>query len=582
MRKFACMVALLMLMTINNFALSTDYFETNDGIYRLTVPNSYDADVPLPLMIALHSTSSSPHAMAVMTGFDDFAEEHNMIVAYPQADGDIWNEGDPRFGTDRDDVAFINDVVETVRTDYNVDGEQIILSGFGSGGLMAFRVACESPETFDTIAIAGAMLWGYHLNNCPSNSAPVNMIIFRGSEDIVYLEDTYNIRGLFEQMGQPVLGVDETLEHWTRRFNCSLATDQESTNRLYASCDANVRVAYVELTGARQNWLRDRDDWTLNQFGLDVSEMILDFAFDRDFNLDSLVPSDIQARTYSFYVPSTYDESNETPVVFVLHGRFGNGAGTASYIGINELAEEYGFIGIYPDGLDNKRSDVPRDTGWNYLRDVAFFPGVDTHDDTLFLANIVDDLSQDLNIDRNRIYATGLSNGGFMVQRLACDAPDVYAGFASVAGAGFGGMQSVCEGDETVNMLIMHGTHDNNIQWAGNTQTLADGRTFKLTLSIPEIMEYWAGRMMCFGESIRTDIDIPESDDETGLVIFEASECKDNAELILYVIVNGGHNWPGIDGGIPSQVAGLINVDVDATQIIWDFFASHSLGDMDS
>lgn len=559
-------------------AQETSDVELDDGYFRLTVPSTYTGDVAVPLMVALHPAGSSPHAMAITTGFDHYAEETGMIVAYPKSyENNIWNEGDPRYEIERDDVAFINEVVASVSSDYNIDDEQIMLSGFGNGGLMAFRVACESPETFNTIAVVGAMMWGYHADNCPETSTPVNVIVFRGSEDIVYLAESYDLRGLFDATGQPIFGVDDTLEHWSTRFNCTTEPTSTGHIRLYDACDDDVQVAYVELTGARQNWLRKRDDWTLNQFDVDVSEIILQFADGADsWMTDEPIIVTSEARTYSFYVPQSYDETSETPVFVLLHGRFGNGAGTALYVGLNELAEEQGIIGVYPDGLNNVRTGAPRDTGWNYLRDVSYFPDADTHNDTQFIKDVIEDLSQDLNIDRKRIYVAGISNGGLMVQRLACEAPEFFAGFASVAGAGYGGMEQICDDDVTVNMLVMHGTLDNNIQWNGNIQTMPDGTDFYLTLPIATLAEYWAQRMHCT-DSIREDVDIPESQDETGLMILWATECDNDAKLVVYAIVNGGHNWPGIDGGIPSQVAGLINLDVDATQIIWDFFAENAL-----
>jgi len=577
MRQLLLLFVVLLIATVTTSAQSSDYIELENGTYRLTVPSTYDENTPAPLMIALHSTASSPHAMAIMTGFDSYAEDMGIIVAYPKSLDNLWNEGDPRFAIDRDDVAFINSVVESISSDYNIDDEQVMLSGFGGGGLMAFRIACDSPETFDSIMVAGAMMWGYQVDNCPDSSDPVNIMVFRGSEDIVYLAETYDLRGLFDSTGQPILGIDDTLGHWSTRFNCDTEAMTTAQIQVYQGCNDDVQVAYVELEGARQNWLRSRDDWTLNQFDVDVSAMMLKFAMGDDSWQDDLpLFTAGQARTYSAYIPQSYDDTTETPVFVLLHGRFGNGAGTANYTQINALAEEEGFIGVYPDGLDNARSGAPRDTGWNYLRDVPYFPGVSTHDDTLFIQNIIDDLSQDLNIDRNRIYVAGLSNGGFMVQRLACDAPDYFAGYASVAGAGFGGMDTVCNGDEPVNMLIMHGTLDNNIQWNGNRQTLPNGETFYATLSIPTVVEYWGQRMNCTG-SEREDVKSPEADNETGLSIFTATECNDDATLVVYAILNGGHNWPGIDGGIPSQVAGNINLDVNATQVIWDFFISHSL-----
>jgi len=581
MQKFIVVGLLILLSGISTFAESVEYKDIDDTTYRLVVPENYDSETPIPLMIALHSTSASPHALAIMTGFDEYAEDLSMIVAYPQAEGVIWNEGDPRFDTGRDDVELINHIVEEIQSQYNIDEEHITLSGFGSGGLMAYRIACESPETFKTIAIVGSLMWGYHADNCPETSAPVNIIFFKGGEDTVYLDETYEYSGLFDTSGQAILGIDDTFEFWATRFNCTNQPFTAGHIHINDDCDNNVQVIYFEMVGARQNWLRNRDDLILNQFGVDVSDIILRFASDdMTWQLDEPIIVDSLARTYTFYVPTTYDETQETPVVVVLHGRFGSGAGTASHIQINTLAEEEGFIGVYPDGLNNQRSNTPRDTGWNYIRGVPYFD-TDQHDDTKFIKDLIDDLSQDLNIDRDRIYVTGLSNGGFMVQRLACEAPEFYAGFASVAGAGFGGLDTVCNTEEPVNMLIMHGTLDNNIQWDGNSQIMQNGEEFFVTWPITSSVNFWGGKMQCNDDAVREDVTVPESNSETGLIIFTAGGCQEDAELTLYAVINGGHNWPGIDDGIPSQVEGLINTDLDATRVIWDFFASHSREDFD-
>ncbi len=581
MKKIIILGIFLLLTSITTFAETVEYKDMDDTTYRLVVPENYDDNTPTPLMIALHSTASSSHAMAIMTGFDNYAEEMGMIVAYPQADGVIWNEGDPRFDTGRDDVAIINSIVDDIQSQYNIDAEQIMLSGFGSGGLMAYRVACESPETFDTIAIVGALMWEYHADNCPETSAPVNIIFFNGGEDTVYLEETYVYSGLFDSSGQTIFGIDDTFDFWTTRFNCSNQPFSAGHIRINDDCDGDVQVVYFEMVGARQNWLRNRDDLILNQFGVDVSDIILRFASDdMTWSFNDHIVADSQARTYSFYVPTTYDETQATPVVVVLHGRFGTGAGTASHIQINPLAEEEGFIGVYPDGLNNQRSNVPRDTGWNYILGVPYFD-TEPQDDTQFIKDLIDDLSQDLNIDRDRIYVTGLSNGGFMVQRLACEAPEFFSGFASVAGAGYGGMDTICDTEEPVNMLIMHGTNDNNIKWDGNSRTLQNGQEFFITWPITNSVNFWGEKMQCNDDAVREDVTTPESNSDTGLIIFTAGGCQDGAELTLYAVINGGHNWPGIDSGIPSEVAGLINTDLDATRVIWEFFASHSRQDFD-
>ena len=252
-----------------------------------------------------------------------------------------------------------------------------------------------------------------------------------------------------------------------------------------------------------------------------------------------------------------------------LHGRFGTGAGHANLTGTNQLAEEQGFIAVYPDGLSR---DGTIDTGWNYFKGAGIFRD-DGPDDTQFIKSLIDDLSIDLNIDFNRIYVNGLSNGGFMVHRLACEAPDFFAGYADIAGAGFQGIETVCDfaAHKPVRMLIIHGTDDNNVLWDGRLENI-QSQQFYSVIPTPQMFGFWAQYNQCDPDADSNTLPQQGRSPGTEVRILHVTGCQPESAVVLYAIVGGGHNWPGVAGRIPDQVAGRVNLDIHATNVMWEFF----------
>lgn len=265
-------------------------------------------------------------------------------------------------------------------------------------------------------------------------------------------------------------------------------------------------------------------------------------------------------RTYTLHVPA--DLAEPAPVVIVLHGRGGTGRQMADYTGFDALADQEGFIALYPDGVDEE---------WDYVKGVPGYP--DAQDDTAFLIGLVDYLAEDYPVDLSRVYVAGFSNGGFMAERIACENSMRFAAYASVAAAGFGGMLDVCADSGQSPILLIHGTADDNIPWQGLSVTRGD-RTVYVTYPVPETMAYWAEFNGC-GSELKT-AEIPESGDSPGTgVRIMSVDCPANADVTIYAILGGGHNWPGRDPNFPAQIAGTVNRDIDATAVIWDFFAQH-------
>ena len=282
---------------------------------------------------------------------------------------------------------------------------------------------------------------------------------------------------------------------------------------------------------------------------------------------DGLITQTLQfdgvERASALHVPDALPD--EAPLVLVLHARFGDGPGMAEHTGFNAIADREGFLVAYPDGIDGE---------WNYIRGVTGYPN--PLDDVAFLTTLVDTIAAGYPVDRTRVYVAGFSNGGFMTQRIACEAPGPFAAFASVAASGFGGMLAVCIEPETAPapMLLIHGTADDNVPWEGNGVTRGEVTVY-VTYPVPETLAYWAEFNGC-QPNAETE-NVPQSGRSPGTSVrFLRVDCPANASVVLAIVEGGGHNWPGPDQE-PYPGSGLINHDIDAAEEIWSFFADHAL-----
>ena len=268
-------------------------------------------------------------------------------------------------------------------------------------------------------------------------------------------------------------------------------------------------------------------------------------------------------RTYTLYVPPAYDGSEPWPVVVALHGRGGDGSGFAYQLDLNRVARENAFIAVYPDGIENE---------WSYAQDTPEWIGPET-DDVGFLAALVDALAEDLSIDRQRVYAAGFSNGGFMAQRLACEVPDQYAAFAVISAGFYPGLDQWCATSAPVPILFIHGTADVVVPWTGTVQG-----SYVLSMPVEDTVAYWAEHDGCSPDEVTHEtLDSVEPDAVTSVIYFHIGGCDDDAEVVLYAVEGGGHNLPGVRGRLTASVAGNVTMDLHAGEAIWAFFEPHTL-----
>jgi polyhydroxybutyrate depolymerase len=242
------------------------------------------------------------------------------------------------------------------------------------------------------------------------------------------------------------------------------------------------------------------------------------------------------ARTYSLRVPPSYDGSHPCPLVLAFHGAGGDG-GVAEYVGLDRAAERAGFILASPDGVG--RSWALGCGGCT----VADSLGVD---DVYFVEVLVAHLSSHLSIDRSRVFAAGLSDGGTFTNRVACEYP--VAAAAVVAGTLFN--PASCRPERPVSMMAFHGTRDDVIPFNHGASPV----------------RLWASLDGCGEEP--TVIPLPDlADDGTTVWRYEYPACRDATEVVFFALEGGRHSWPGAPSSEES--------DIQASQEIVDFFSRH-------
>jgi polyhydroxybutyrate depolymerase len=268
----------------------------------------------------------------------------------------------------------------------------------------------------------------------------------------------------------------------------------------------------------------------------------------------SIVSSGLE-REYLLYVPRSYDPAKPAPLVISMHGAAGWPVLQMEMSGWNAVAEKEGFIVVYPAGVAGAG---PRtwavDRGPGLRRDVRY------------IADLIDKLEATYNIDRERIYANGLSNGGGMAFVLSCAMADRIAAVGMV-GAAQTLPWSWCSSDRSVPMITFHGTKDPAALYDG-------GRSWVSPLSFPSVpvwTENWSRRNRCAREPVESRI--------AGHVTRrEYVNCAGDASVVLYTIHGGGHTWPGSGTRLPEWFMGETSKEIDASAEMWRFFRAHKLG----
>ena len=259
-------------------------------------------------------------------------------------------------------------------------------------------------------------------------------------------------------------------------------------------------------------------------------------------------------RRYIVYTPPAYHSAPQQafPVVFNFHGGGMTMAEQMLYTQMNRAADRHGFIVVYPQGIKQD---------WNVGFGMDYLAGTD---DVGFTQAMLDKLKQDYRIDARRVYATGLSRGGFFALRLAAELPQQFAAVASVGATMPEPVVAHHGKPEKVGMLLIHGTADQVVLYEGK----AGGY-----LSADDTLRYWAKVNAIATTPPQPRLLPAATGDDLKVSLLEQANGQQSVALVT--IDGGGHTWPGADAFNIGLPIGKTSSSIDANQVMWEFFGRH-------
>ncbi len=262
-------------------------------------------------------------------------------------------------------------------------------------------------------------------------------------------------------------------------------------------------------------------------------------------------------RNYVLYKPAAYTGNTPVPLVLNLHGYTSSNFEQLFYGDFRPIADTANFLIVLPNGT----LDAQGQRFWNT------FGTNSTVDDVAFIANLLDTLQATYNIDKQRIYSTGMSNGGFLSYSLACELNQRITAVASVTGSMIESKVIACKPTRPVPVMEIHGTADATVPYNGSPVSGFVG--------IPTLVSIWVKFNQC--NTTPTITPVPNTNTTDGCIAERQLYTGGNKGSTVehYKITGGGHTWPGSAFNV-----GVTNQDFNASKEIWRFFRQYRLSQL--
>jgi polyhydroxybutyrate depolymerase len=278
--------------------------------------------------------------------------------------------------------------------------------------------------------------------------------------------------------------------------------------------------------------------------------------------------SDGFERTFYVHLPPNYNGKQAMPLVLVFHGATGRARLMPKLTGMNTFADAHSFIAVYPEGLNTRWNEGNGGKTAAELNDVHF------------AAAMLDKLNSQYKIDKKRIYATGISNGGFFAQYLAINMPNTFAAVAVVAATLEESTYKNFKPSKPLPILFICGDDDAIVPYNGGSVDTSDEveyRTIGRAVSAQDAVKYWVKANICFDKAVIANLPDAKPNDGTHVIRRIYSGGKDGSEVVFFTIKNGGHTWPSGWQYLPDTLIGLTSKAINADAEIWSFFQRHHL-----
>lgn len=269
------------------------------------------------------------------------------------------------------------------------------------------------------------------------------------------------------------------------------------------------------------------------------------------------IQHDDNYRTYLVHLPPEYSPGSPLPLILAMHGGFGSAFNLQEQSKLSEKADEENFIVVYPEGIKGGALNIRTwNAGW-----CCGYASNSNIDDVGFINALMDTLIDRYSIDTDRIYATGMSNGGFLSYRLACELSDRIAAIAPVACSM---SMTSCNPARGVPVIHFHSYDDESIPDEGG---IGNGVSGHYNPPLDSVLNAWADHNGCM---VKNDTVVHTNE----FTFAKWKTCECGAEVNVYISQDGGHSWPG---GTQTQIGDPVSQFISATDLMWSFFQQYSL-----
>ena len=259
-------------------------------------------------------------------------------------------------------------------------------------------------------------------------------------------------------------------------------------------------------------------------------------------------------REFILYIPSTYDSTDAVPLMLNFHGWTMSASDQMNLSDMRTLSDSENFIIVYPQGVKFRNRPFGS-THWN----VGSWTTGSTSDDIGFVDKLIDHISVNYNIDLERIYACGYSNGGFFSHELACNLSNKIAAIGTVSANMSTRTRDNCNPSHPTPVVTVSGTNDNEVSY--------DGTNFEGQISHNEVLNYWINYNQTDETPIISNLPNIDTNDGSTVELHQYKNGNNDVEIEHFKVVDGGHDWPGTYG----------NMDIDANSIIWGFVSQFDI-----
>jgi polyhydroxybutyrate depolymerase len=301
----------------------------------------------------------------------------------------------------------------------------------------------------------------------------------------------------------------------------------------------------------------------------------------KGYSYQDTISIDGMNRTFQCHLPVGYRSLKNMPVVLVFHGLQLNGSLMMFISQFNPISDKNGFVVVYGDGVGKAWDDGRGGRGV---------------DDIAYVCKVIDKVATTVSVDKRRVYACGISNGGYFSQLLACAIPDRLAAIGVVGSTLTQQAANQCHSNRSMPIMFFLGTNDPLIAWGSSGAGTASGELGELAdmvgiskiggvesalarygglLPVPEVIDFWTGHNHCSSSHPYSTME-PDRDPKDGTRVRKESWGSSGSEVVLYRIEGGGHTWPGGFPYASSGFAGKISQDINASELMWQFFRTHS------